>query len=152
MPVSRVAPQPDLWPESTAIADADYADAFVLTPMPSGDRSAEGWMRRALEGAPMPLRWFVRFGWRFVLGFRSSRSGNILGWPIRASADEFVLMEQQSGLLEAALLLRTQPSGLRWETRVRYKAKTSVAVWVVVGLLHRRIVAHVLGRLPKHGS
>jgi hypothetical protein len=145
--VARCTPQRDLWPHSTSLAELDYADAFEVSPAPLGDRRPEDWMRRALEGAPLPLRWFVRAGWRFILGFRPARSASILGWPIVATTDEFVLVEQRSGLMDAALLLRAQPSGLRWETHVRHKAKASVAVWTIVGLLHRRIVPYVLNRL-----
>jgi hypothetical protein len=152
MSVSRVEPRRDLWPSDAALADADYADAFTLTPIAVDDHRPEVWMRRALEGAPMPLPWFIRFGWRLVLGFRPAKSANILGWPIVAPTDEFVLLEQQSGLTKAALPLRVQPSGLRWETRVRHTAKASAVVWAFVGLLHRRIVPFVLGRLSDSGS
>jgi len=103
-------------------------------------------MRTALEGAPLLVRWFVKFGWRFVLGFRPSRSANILGWSIVEATDEWILLEQKSRLIAAALLLRTAPAGLTWATRVRYEAKGAAIMWGLVGVVHRRVVPYVVSR------
>lgn len=146
MHVRRVASPPSLWPASAPCADADYSDTFEASVAAAEEQPAEAWMRTALEGAPLLVRCFVKFGWRFVLGFRPSRSANILGWPIVESTDERILLEQKSRLVAAALLLRTGPAGVTWATRVRYEAKGASIVWGVVGVVHRRVVPYIISR------
>jgi hypothetical protein len=142
--VRRVAPARALWP-AHALSDAGYADAFEVQ-APSGDAVAEEWMRRTLEGAPATLRWFVAFGWRFVLGFRPALPPNILGWRVVTATDDWVLLSQGSKLVAASLLLRRTPTGLTWGTRVRFDSRGARPVWGFVGVLHRRIVPYLLGR------
>lgn len=146
MHVRRIASAPGLWPPGAPCADADYSDAFEAPVAASEEQSAEVWMRTVLEGAPARVRWFVKFGWRFVLGFRPARSANILGWSIVEATDEWILLEQQSRLIAAALLLRTAPAGLTWATRVRYEAEGAAIMWRLVGVVHRRVVPYVLSR------
>jgi hypothetical protein len=109
-------------------------------------------MRDSLEGAPVALRKFVAIGWRIILGFRPRRDSSILGWPIVASTHDYVVLEQQSQLFHAALLLRTADGQLIWATRVVYRTRASKPVWAVVGILHRRISPYVLGRAAKRGT
>lgn len=109
-------------------------------------------MRDSLEGAPFALRRFVAIGWRLVLGFRPARAHSIFGWPIVAATDDYVVVEQQSRLFHAALLLRTGAGELTWATRVTYRTKASKPVWAVVGILHRRISPYVLVRAAKRGA
>lgn len=103
-------------------------------------------MRAALDGAPFWLRWFVRLGWRFVLGFQPSSARNVLGWPIVATTADCVVLEQQSPLFAAALLMRRAPNSLIWATRVDYKRRGARLLWSLIGLIHRRIVPYVLRR------
>ncbi|HEX3900083.1 MAG TPA: hypothetical protein VHW74_13000 [Mycobacteriales bacterium] len=143
---------PGLWPVDEPCSDADYDDQFVAPASKATDRSAEQWMRDSLEGAPVALRKFVTIGWRLVLGFRPHRDNAIFGWPIVAKTHEYVVLEQQSRLFHAALLLRTHDGEVTWATRVVYKTKTSKAVWAVVGILHRRISPYVLGRAARRSA
>lgn len=129
---------------------ADYTDRFTVEPArPPASRTADAWMRSALEGAPPVLRGFVRFGWRVVLGFRLAppRSpGHILGWRIVRATPERVVLEQRSRLLTAYLALHVTGPRLEWTTRVRYGRRPARAVWSVVRLVHVRVVPYVLRR------
>ena len=49
---------------------SDYASAFEVTIGEGDGRSPEQWARAVFEGAPTAIRWFVVFGWRYVLGLR----------------------------------------------------------------------------------
>jgi hypothetical protein len=82
-------------------------------------------MRTALEGAPVALRRFV------------------------AAKQEYVVLEQQSRLVHASLLLRADDRRLTWATRVVYKTPASKPVCAVVGTLHRRISPYVLRRAAR---
>ncbi len=129
------------------LARSSYTDAFRVTRSAAADRSAEEWMRDALEHAPWPLRSFIRVGWRTVLGFRSGPRGSpahVLGWPIGAASARRVVLEQQSQLITARLVLRVSTSEIEWATFVRYEHQAARAVWPIAGLLHRRIVPYAL--------
>src|SRR5690348_13974987 len=140
----KVAGGPNLWPTGAPCSDADYTDAFEAPAVGSEEQPAEAWMRSTLEGAPAWLRGFVSLGWRLVLGFRPSRSMSILGWPVVEATDEWIVLEQQSRLVAAVLLLRTGPTGITWATRVRYKSRAGSILWTVVGLVHRRVVPYLI--------
>lgn len=142
----------ELWAVEAPCGDADYDDRFIARAANAADRTAEQWMRDSLEGAPFAVRYFVAIGWRLVLGFRPHRDNAIFGWPIVAKTQEYVVLEQQSWLFHAALLLRTTDDELTWATRVVYKTKASKPVWAVVGILHRRISPYVLGRAARRSA
>lgn len=67
------------------MTEANYVDAFEVGAPAGGVHSPEQWARAALEGAPQPLRLFIVFGWRVVLGFRlgpQASADHILGWRV----------------------------------------------------------------------
>ena len=124
---------------------ANYRDAFGVAVHDTAP-SAEEWMRKALEGAPGPLRWFVQFGWRCILGFRPAASRSILGWQIVEATDDAVLLEQRSRLFRAALVLYKTTECLTWQTWVRFESRPARHIWTIVAVLHRRIVPYILSR------
>jgi hypothetical protein len=136
----------EVWPTDAPCGDTQYADVFVAPLSRPTNRSAEECMRDALEGAPLLVRTFVSFGWRFVLGLKPVRSNAILGWPIASSSGDVIVLEQHSRLLDAALLLRRYDDHLTWATRVHYKSRAALPVWAVVRLLHRVIAPYSLRR------
>ncbi|HWA64864.1 MAG TPA: hypothetical protein VG899_00665 [Mycobacteriales bacterium] len=144
-----MASAPGVWPADAPCPDADYRDTFVAPCANAADRTGEQWMRECLEGAPLLLRSFVAIGWRLVLGFEPSRSDAILGWPIVGSAPEYVLLEQQSRLFHAALLLDVGQDRLVWATRVVYRARAAKPMWAVVKIVHRSISPYLLKRAAR---
>ena len=146
MRVRRLTPRTDQWPTGHGNCGADYSDAFQIVCVAGDKRSAEAWMRSALEGAPPPVRLFVQIGWRLILGFRPSAGPNVLGWRVDEADADWVVLKQQSRLFQAALLLRRETENLTWETAVTYRARGARTLWIVVGLIHRRIVPFVLRR------
>ena len=137
---------PTLWPAELPYADADYGDAFTALTADVSGRTPEQWAREILEGASAPMRLFLRFGWRYVLGFRLARTNAVLGWPVIAQATDWVALEQKSWLFAVVLLMRMTDDKLTWATRVEYRSPVSRAAWSIVGLIHRRYAPRALRR------
>lgn len=149
--VRRIDPTADLFvPE--VVAPRDYADAFEIAT--HDRRPAERWARDALEGAPRPLRWFVMFGWRFVLGLRlapGTSPDHVLGWKVVKSEQDVAVLEARSRLLVANLLFEPKDGRFVWVSALRFESGLARPIWAVVGLLHRRIVPYVVGRAARQG-
>jgi len=132
----------------------DYADRFTAD-RPPDPRTAEAWMRSALEGAPAAARAFVRFGWRAVLGFRlgpAHSPAHILGWPIAHATPGEIVLRQRSALLTAQLTLRVTGTRLEWTTHVRYDHRAARAIWSVARLVHVLVVPYVLRRVTSRSG
>jgi hypothetical protein len=142
---TRLGPD-ELWPEDAPFGDADYADAFTASTPKASSHSPEHWARYVLEGASLPMRMFLRLGWRFGLGFPLARRNAVLGWPIVAQSTDWIVLEQRSWLFCVALLMRATDGQLTWATRVKYSSPVSHGAWLLVGLLHRRYAPLALRR------
>ncbi len=134
-------------------AGADYREIFEAATSPAaagaGARDAEGWVRAVLEGAPAPVRWFLRAGWRFGLGLRlgpASSPRHVLGWPIAASDPEAVRLAADSPLLSAELLLRVRPAAITLTTSVTFTRRAARPLWAAALPLHRLTVPRLLRR------
>jgi hypothetical protein len=146
--VSRID-EPVVWVQADG-RSADYVDAFVLAPINTSAKHAEGWLRTVLEDAPRGVRWLLLGGWLVVLGFRpGSRSPErILGWRIVETAPEEVVIEQRSWLMTAHLALRVgDRQQLVWRTQVVYKNRAAQLIWPVLGIVHRPMVRYLLSRV-----
>src|SRR4051812_10815148 len=92
-----------------ASAGIDYADAFEIELAEPDGRSAEEWVRSALEDVPGLVRSTILLVHRHVLRFRLAppgTPGHLLGWRIvTAEADVFVL-ETASSFLAGTLVGR----------------------------------------------
>jgi hypothetical protein len=137
-----------LWPADLPYR-ADYADAFSAFTPDAVSCSPEEWTRRTLEGASLPMRLFLRFGWRFGLGFPLARTNAVLGWPVVAESADWIALGQQSWLFGVVLLMRTGAGQITWATRVEYRSPVARAAWSVVGLIHRRFAPRALRRAAR---
>jgi hypothetical protein len=127
----------------------DYASAFEVS-RSSGDlRSPEQWVRSAFERAPTAMRFFVQFGWKYVmwlqLGPRSSPD-YVLGWRIVNATAEAITLDVHSPLVSARKVLRIADSQVLMTTFVRYKGKPAGAAWLAVTPIHHRTEPYLLGR------
>jgi hypothetical protein len=129
-----------------AARDWGYADAFEC--VPRGPRTAEQWARATLEQGPSALRWFVGFGWRYVLRLRlgsTQSESHVAGWPIVLRTPETVVLEVESGALgHARLTFNASPADVRASSNVAFERRGARAIWSVAGLLHRRILPYLL--------
>lgn len=149
--MARIVRRIDVPPEIRArYAAADYASAFLLP----GDRSGkpEKWARATFEGAPVPLRWLLPFGWRLVLGLRLGplrSSRHVLGWRIEDSDEGSITLESRSWLAVADNIVVVEETGVRWVTVVHYRRRVAAAVWALAAPIHHLTVPWLLGRAAR---
>jgi Protein of unknown function (DUF2867) len=126
----------------------DYEDAFVVEVDAVEIHTAEQWARAILDDAPPLLRAALRSGWS-AIGLRlgpTRGDGFVLGWEVRRSDPEFVLLGACSHLgLPAELLVMRLGEELLFDTFVRHDGVLARAVWAGTEPLHKPIVRYVLG-------
>lgn len=131
----------------STLCPIDYEDAFLVDVGPVGERTAEEWARAILEGAPIAVRVALVSGWSALglrLGWRRS-DRFVLGWPVRRSDPDSVLLAASSPLgLAAELLLTRHDNRLLFATLVQKRQRVTRAVWTGVEPIHRPVVRTVL--------
>src|SRR5947208_422016 len=78
----------------STLSHIDYEDAFVVDVVATAERTPEQWARAALEDAPSSTRGALLAGWSSI-GLKLDRtrsSRSVLGWRVRASFPDFVLL------------------------------------------------------------
>lgn len=127
-----------------------YEDTFHVAT--GGPRSPEEWARAAFEGAPPPVRLFLLFGWRAVLGLRLGprpSAEHVLGWRITNSGSETIHLTSRSPLMAAQLVMRVEGPGVTLSTHVSFEGRGGRPVWALVGPIHRRLIPYLLGRAAR---
>jgi hypothetical protein len=129
------------------LARIDYEDAFLVQIGPVEDRTAEQWARAILEGAPAMMRRMLLLGWS-ALGLQLGPTGSdgfVLGWAVRRSTPDFVLLGASSRLgLRAELLFERRQQSLLFDTFVQKENRMARTMWAAVEPLHRPIVRDLL--------
>jgi hypothetical protein len=131
----------------STLSRIDYEDAFFVRSAPGMDRTGEQWARMVLEGAPQRVRAGLLRGW-CLLGLRLGSPWSrrrILGWQIRRSSPDFVLLAAGSRIgLPAELLFKREPDGLLFATFVQQRNSLVRAIWARVVPVHQRTVRSLL--------
>lgn len=132
---------------SSRLARIDYADAFVVDVDAPRSRRAEEWMRVILEDAPASMRLRLLSAWS-AIGLKVSLPGSdrsVLGWQIRASDADFVLLGADSRIgMPGELLLRRHESGLLFATFVQQDNPIARRLWSSIESAHIRTVRSIL--------
>jgi hypothetical protein len=125
----------------------DYSDAFRLVTSPGDDRTGEAWARAMLEDAPAATRRMLRDGWR-ALGLRLGAADDpagVLGWPVRESTPDHVVLAADSWLgMRAELVFVREPGALRFSTLITLRNLQARLVWSGIAARHRRVVRDLL--------
>jgi hypothetical protein len=131
----------------TTLPRVDYEDAFFVDAATASDLDGESWARTVLEGAPATTRRDLARGWS-ALGLRLrpvGSPGSVLGWEIRQSTSEFVLLGADGRLgITGELLFEPRPDGLLFATFVRLGNPLARLTWAPVGPRHRAVVRGLL--------
>ena len=147
-PVHEIAPPVTARRRST-LAHVDYQDGFLVQTEPDDDRTPEEWARAVLEGAPAATRSSLWLGWS-GLGLRVAppgTEGHVLGWKLRRSDAEHVLLGADSRVgMPAELLLERRDDRLLFCTFVEHDNPVVRATWAGVIPVHRQVVPRILGR------
>jgi len=139
-------------PSAQVLSDlprVDYADAFVVDPAPTDRLTAEQWARTVLEQAPLGVRHMLRAGW-LALGLKldaAPADRSMLGWEIRRSTPELVLLGADSRLgLAGELLFRREPRSFLFCTFVHQENQLGHATWIGVEAAHIGVVRRMLNQ------
>lgn len=146
--VTQIEVTPETRARST-LDRIDYADAFVADT--TQEHTAEEWARTMLEGAPAATRAGLRSGWT-SLGLKLDADGpNILGWRIRRSTPDQLLLEAPGWLgLSGELLFERRDGALRFSTFVRLSHIAARKLWSAIEPAHVRIVKGLLEDAVTH--
>jgi hypothetical protein len=131
----------------STLSQIDYADAFLVEAGAAQQWSAEQCARAFIDAAPLAVRVNLLLGW-LAIGLRPAIGGSrqsILGWEIRASAPEFVVLGRDSLIgMPAELLFKREHGAVLFCTFVQRDSHVARAVWAAVEPTHRRVVRRLL--------
>ena len=124
----------------------DYADAFLVDLGPV-QHTAEECARETLEGAPLAIRARLLSGWKSIglkIGTGSSER-SVLGWDVRQSTPEMILLGAQSRIgMPGELLFLREGDTLVFATFVCQSNVLARAVWAMTEPAHVRMVRQIL--------
>jgi hypothetical protein len=144
-PVRQVEVPADARALST-LSRIDYQDAFLVD-VPAPERTAEQWARAILEDAPMTTRRALQSGWSAIgLKLGGARPGrSVLGWELRRSNADFVLLAAESRIgMPGQLLFQRRQDTLLFATFVQQDNPLARATWAGVEPVHVPIVRRIL--------
>lgn len=135
----------------TGLDDIGYREGFRVAVPPGGPVDAESWARATLEGAPRPMRRFLRIGWP-LLGIRLGPAGStehVHGWRVVHRSPNAVVLGVESRLIGVPRIVVTLdgPDGERvldWVMAIRYRNAAGRRLWLVIAPGHRAFVRELL--------
>ena len=139
----------------TTLQRLDYHDCFVVEGMDRRDRTPEEWARAIVEGASPKMRRTLRTAWP-ALGVKLGPADApelVLGWPIRRSTPDHVLLGTDSRAgFSAELLLKLEQPTLLFATLVQLHNPLARGLWALITAGHQRTVRYVLARGVTRGT
>lgn len=149
----QIAVPPDARELST-LAHIDYEDAFLVETGRAGDRTAEQWARAVLEDAPIAARSALLSGWS-AIGLKIGRGRSersVLGWEVRESTPDFVLLGADSHIgMPGELLFKHAGEALLFATFVQQDNHFARAIWAGVEPVHVPVVRSILEQASRRG-
>jgi hypothetical protein len=145
--VARVDPPDDVAALST-LPRVDYADSFVADTDAHPEWNAERWARSVLDGASPAMQARLLAGWA-ALGLTDAAptDRSVLGWTIRRTSEDAVLLGRESRVgMPGELLFALRPDGLHFATFIHHRTPATRAVWAGVERTHVRTVLELLER------
>lgn len=130
----------------STLSRIDYCDAFLFDLGSHRDESAEDLIRDVLEGAPFTVRTQLLSGWSTIgLKVGSGSDGSVLGWDVRRSVPDHVLLGADSRIgMPGELLLKKEDGALLFATFVAQRNLIARAVWAITEPVHVRVVRDLL--------
>ena len=126
----------------------DYCDAFLFDVGSRRDEDAEDLIREVLEGSSLAVRAQLLSGWSTIgLKVSSGSEGAVLGWDVRRSVPDYVLLGADSRIgMPGELLLKKEDDALLFATFVAQRNLVARAVWAVTEPVHVRVVRDILAQ------
>jgi hypothetical protein len=123
----------------------DYEDAFLVESSSAPDWTVEQWVSAMLKEAPMTVRTKLSLGWSAIGLVPSVGTRSVLGWQIRASTPDFILLGRASLIgMPGELLFKRERDGLLFATFVRHENRLARAIWAATEPQHVPIVRNLL--------
>ena len=145
----RKVPTPPAARALCSLPRIDYEDTFVAETDRAQELTAEEWARRIIEESPARFRVTAPATW-LALGLKHGlpwSTENVLGWPVRRSEPDFVLLGARSRTgMPAELLIKREPGAILFATFIQHGSPVMRRVWSVVERPHQEIVPRLLGR------
>jgi hypothetical protein len=142
--VSQVSMPRDARVLST-LARIDYEDAFAVST--DEQRTSQQWVRAVVQDAPPRVRRRLWLGWT-ALGLKLGSpwsSKRVLGWNVKHSDQDFVLLAADSWLgLRGQLLFRSEPDGFLFATFVQQTNPAARGLWAAITPRHQHVVRSLL--------
>lgn len=133
----------------SSLSRIDYQDGFRVETPAAPQRTAMDWVRATLEGAPAAVKAKLLLGWS-AIGLKPAfpmSEPSVLGWEIRTSTPDFVLLGRTSVIgMPGELLFKREPDGLLFATFVQQDNRIARAVWAATEPQHVPIVRDLLGQ------
>jgi hypothetical protein len=130
-----------------SLSDPNYTCTFEITVPQLDRRPAEDWLRRIIEDAPRPMRWFILSGWiaalRLRLGPRPSPD-HVLGWKILSATPAEVVIAVEGATLSANQVVQVQDGKVVHVTIVRYDRPAARLLWGVAAPIHSRVIPYLM--------
>lgn len=133
--------------ELAALDPVDYHEAFAFET--DSVRRPENWARLILENAPLVKRAVMLSAWT-GLGVRLAAlgsDGQVLGWRIRHSGPEAVVLGMQAAIgITARIVIQVDHQRVVHAMLIRYDRSIARPVWRMVAPRHRRFIGALLDR------
>jgi hypothetical protein len=129
------------------LSHIDYEDAFLIESCGAQERTAEQWVRAVMEDAPVAIKAKLLLGWSAIglMPTVSASRRSVLGWEIRASTPDFVLLGRASLIgMPGELLFKRKRDALLFATFVQHDNLIARAVWAATEPRHVPIVRDLL--------
>lgn len=134
----------------STLTRVDYCDAFLFDVGAAHDESAEDLIREILEGAAVAVRTQLLSGWS-AIGLKVGNTSNgVLGWAVRRTVPDHVLLGAESRIgMPGELLLKKHDDALLFATFVAQRNLVARAVWAITEPVHVRVVRDILGQASR---
>ncbi|MFC4516715.1 hypothetical protein [Streptomyces ehimensis] len=143
----RHVPVPPAAHALSTLARIDYENALLAELDPAQDRTAEQWARAVLEDAPTGMQRALTQGWTSLgLALGPARSdGYLLGWPVRHSTPDILLLAAGPTLgLHAELLFERRQRTLLLACFIQLDDDTARALWAAAESRHPQVMHQLL--------
>lgn len=130
-----------------SLSRIDYEDGFLVEIPAASEHTAVEWVRAILEGAPVAVKAKLLLGWSAIglLPTLKMSGRSVLGWEIRTSTPDFVLLGRTSLIgMPGELLFKREKNGLLFATFVQQDNRIARAVWAATEPQHVPIVRGLL--------
>jgi hypothetical protein len=131
------------------LSQIDYEDAFLVEAGAAQQPTASDWVKAVFDDAPIAVKVKLLLGWSAIglIPAVNRSTESVLGWEIRTSTPDFVLLGRSSLIgMPGQLLFKREPDALLFATFVQHDNPVARTVWAATEPRHVPIVRDLLGQ------